>query len=101
MGMIFSAQHNAIAGQAMALEKSSSESGRDQDREIRSSLLDRLVQRGARFSFATTAAIGTAGTRLQLGEAAYSVGSRAADVVIGNGIAEADVHGAHFQRECE
>ena len=85
----------------MALLKAAMASGRDVQRNVESDLLDRLGQGGAGFLFAAAAAIGTAGARLQLGKAAHAIGGGATDVVIGNGVAQANVHGAHFQRECE
>ena len=68
----------------------------DENGEIQRDLFDRFRERGTRFGFAAAAAIGTAGTRLQLGEAAHTIRGGAANVVIGNGVAETDVHGAHF-----
>jgi hypothetical protein len=77
------------------------ESGRDPDRQIERDLYNRLFQRGARFAFAAAAAIRTARTGLQFGKTPHPVGSSASDVVIGNGVAQANVHDAYFQRECE
>jgi hypothetical protein len=76
-------------------------SGRDQNRQIQRYLPDRIVQRAARFGLAATTAIGAARAGLQLGEAPHAVGSSATDIVVSNGVAQTDVHGVHFQRECE
>ena len=47
----------------------------------------------ARFGFAATAAGGAAGARLQLLETARALRHGAADVLVGDGLADADVHG--------
>ena len=57
---------------------------------------DRIVEGGACFGFAATAAIRTTRACLQVGKTLHTVGGCAADVVVGNGVAQADVHGAHL-----
>jgi hypothetical protein len=76
-------------------------SGRDQNRQVECDLGDGLIQRGARFGLAAATAIRAARAGLQFGECLHAVSSGATDVVIGNGVAEAYVHVAYCQRECE
>src|SRR6185312_10527682 len=58
-------------------------------------LLDRLRKAGTRLGFAAAAAVRAAGAPLQLRERAHAIGDFAADVVVGDGVAQADVHAAH------
>jgi hypothetical protein len=53
------------------------------------------------FGLAGAAAIRAPGTGLELRKGFDALGRGAADGVIGNGIAHADVHGIAFKRECE
>src|SRR5574337_618363 len=55
-----------------------------------------LVERGVRLVAAATAAVAAAGTSLQFGKRLHAIGRFAADVMVGDGIAQADVHGAYM-----
>lgn len=61
----------------------------------RHDVLHRLVQGGARFLFATTAAVRTARASLQLGELMDAFAGGPADVAVGDGVAHADIHGTY------
>src|SRR6185312_11008262 len=80
-----------------AWERADGSGGRDEggQRHRGFVLLDRLRKAGTRLGFAAAAAVRAAGARLQLRERAHAVGDFAADVVVGDGVAKADVHAAH------
>jgi uncharacterized protein (UPF0303 family) len=80
---------------------SEQESGCDEDREIERDLYNRLFESGARFGLTAAAAIRAARAGLQLDKRTHAVSGGATDIVIGNGVAQTNVHGVHFQRECE
>jgi hypothetical protein len=69
-------------------------SGRD-DGPLHQRVLDGFRKRGTGFLFAAAATIGTAGTCLQFGKGIHAIGRFAADVMVGNSIAKADVHDAY------
>jgi hypothetical protein len=75
--------------------------GRDQNGQVERNLRHRLIQYRTGVGLAAAAAIRAAGASLQFGEAPNAVGCSATDIVIGNGVAQTNVHGAYFQRECE
>ncbi len=57
------------------------------------------VENVPRFLLAAATAGGAAGTHLQVFEAARTLCHRAADVLIGNGLADANVHGRHYEED--
>jgi hypothetical protein len=75
--------------------------GRDQNGQVERNLRHRLIQYRTGVGLAAAAAIRAAGAGLQFGEAPNAIGRGATDIVIGNGVAQAYVHAAYFQRECE
>ena len=70
-------------------------SGDGSNRQCQKHLLHRLVQGGARFLFATTAAVRTARASLQLGELMDTFAGGPADVAVRDGVAHADIHGTY------
>lgn len=62
------------------------------ERQLTEHLLSGLVERGEGLLLTAAAAIATAGTRLQLGKIRHAIGRFAADIVIGDAMAHADVH---------
>lgn len=93
MRMVACTNKNAVAkGDGVLVIDKAGALCRNQDRQVERDLCDGLIQRCAGFGFAATAAIGTGGACLQLSEAAHTVGRGAADVVIGDGVAKANVH---------
>jgi hypothetical protein len=60
-------------------------------RELANHLRDGSVEGGARFRLTAAATVGTTLTCLQLGKRMHPVGRFAADVMIGNGVAQADI----------
>ena len=59
--------------------------------------IERVFDQLARFAFTAAATGGAAGARLHVFERARAACNRAADVMIGNGFADADVHGGFFE----
>jgi hypothetical protein len=58
-------------------------------------LLAGLLEGGAGFVAAAAAAVGTTGAGLQFGKSLHAIRCLAADVVVGDGVAQADVHGTY------
>lgn len=54
-----------------------------------------VVERTAGFLLTASATIGTTRARLQFGKRVHPIGRYAADVMVGDGIAQADIHGAY------
>src|SRR6185312_8517995 len=65
------------------------------ERKLAEHLPASLLEGGAGFVAAAAATVRTAGARLQFGKRLHAIGRFAADVVVGDGIAHADVHDAY------
>ena len=90
------ADARVVRGRVTAVDSSAGRrgSGRE-DRQLRERVFDRLDQRGAGFLLAAAAAVGTASAGLQFGKRMHAIGRLAADVMVGHGVAQADIHGAY------
>jgi hypothetical protein len=73
-------------------------SGRNRQRRRTPFRFEMRVEQVPRLLLATAAAGGATRTRLQLLEAGRTLRYRAADVLIGNGLADTNVHGGHFEK---